>query len=102
MCKRPSATRGYCGSWRAWRIAKHYFKSVVAYAEPGMEPEMFSGELSTASIGFEARGKKGFGYDPIFYVGETSLGEMEISREEQDLPPCRLHAGSKEVAGRKV
>jgi XTP/dITP diphosphohydrolase len=59
-----------------------YFKSVVAYAEPGMETVMFSGEVQ-GQIGFEARGKKGFGYDPIFYVGEVSLGEMDLEKKNQ-------------------
>ncbi len=53
------------------------FKSVVGYAEPGMEPQIFKGELK-GSIGFEARGTKGFGYDPIFYIGKTSLSEMDV------------------------
>jgi len=56
---------------------KAYFRSVVAYAEPGMEPRLFKGEVH-GRIGFEARGSKGFGYDPIFYVGEKSLGEMDL------------------------
>jgi len=54
-----------------------YFKSVVAYSEPGMGTVMFSGEVH-GQIGFEPRGKKGFGYDPIFYVGEVSMGEMDL------------------------
>jgi len=58
------------------------FKSVVAYIEPDIEPVMFTGELH-GQIGFEARGSKGFGYDPIFYVGEESLGEMEIERKNR-------------------
>jgi XTP/dITP diphosphohydrolase len=59
-----------------------YFKSVVAYAELGMETVMFSGEVH-GQIGFEARGKKGFGYDPIFYVGDVSLGEMDLEKKNQ-------------------
>jgi XTP/dITP diphosphohydrolase len=59
-----------------------YFKSVVAYAEPGMETVLFSGEVH-GQIGFEARGKKGFGYDPIFYVGEMSLAEMDLEKKNQ-------------------
>ena len=54
-----------------------YFRSVVAYVETGQEPVMFKGEVQ-GQIGFEKRGGKGFGYDPIFYVGGASLGEMEI------------------------
>ena len=61
---------------------KAYFKSVVAYAEPGMETVIFSGEVH-GEIGFEPRGKKGFGYDPIFYVGEKSLGEIELPQKNQ-------------------
>ena len=56
---------------------KAYFRSVVAYVEPGMEPRLFEGEVH-GRIGFEARGSKGFGYDPIFYVGEKSLSEMDL------------------------
>ncbi|MGV8174354.1 MAG: XTP/dITP diphosphatase [Methanothrix sp.] len=59
-----------------------YFKSVVAYVEPGMEPVFFTGEVH-GQIGFEERGKKGFGYDPIFYVGDVSLGEMEIAEKNR-------------------
>jgi XTP/dITP diphosphohydrolase len=61
---------------------KAFFKSVVVYAEPGLDPKMFQG-LVYGNIGFEARGTKGFGYDPIFFVGETSLGEMEISQKNK-------------------
>jgi XTP/dITP diphosphohydrolase len=61
---------------------KAYFKSVVAYAEPGMETVMFSGEVH-GQIGFEPRGKKGFGYDPIFYVGDVSLAEMDLVNKNQ-------------------
>ena len=61
---------------------KAHFRSVVSYAEPGMEPVMFAGEVH-GRIGHEARGTKGFGYDPIFYVGETSLGEMEIAEKNR-------------------
>ena len=61
---------------------KAFFRSVVAYAEPGTKPCMFKGEIH-GQIGFEARGTKGFGYDPIFYVNEKSLGEMEIEEKNR-------------------
>jgi XTP/dITP diphosphohydrolase len=53
------------------------FKSVVGYAEPGMETQIFKGDVK-GNIGFEPRGTKGFGYDPIFYIGEISLSEMNL------------------------
>jgi len=59
-----------------------FFKSVVAYAEPGRETRMFAGEVQ-GRIGFEASGTKGFGYDPIFYVGDRSLGEMELEEKNR-------------------
>jgi XTP/dITP diphosphohydrolase len=59
-----------------------FFKSVVVYAEPGMEPQMFQG-IVRGQIGHEARGMLGFGYDPIFYAGERSLGEMEITEKNR-------------------
>ena len=61
---------------------KAHFRSVVAYIEPGIEPVMFAGEVH-GQIGHEARGTKGFGYDPIFYIGEKSLGEMEIVEKNE-------------------
>lgn len=62
------------------RDRRAFFKSVVLYAEPGMEPQMFSG-IVRGQIGQEARGSSGFGYDPIFYVGEKSLAEMELAEK---------------------
>jgi len=57
-----------------------HFRSVVAYAEPGLPPRMFSGEVH-GQIGFEERGNLGFGYDPIFYRGDKSLSEMETGEK---------------------
>jgi len=59
-----------------------FFKSVVAYAEPGLEPVMFAGEVH-GQIGFEQSGEKGFGYDPIFYVKGISLGDMELEEKNR-------------------
>ncbi|OPY51127.1 MAG: Non-canonical purine NTP pyrophosphatase [Methanosaeta sp. PtaU1.Bin112] len=59
-----------------------YFKSVVAYAEPGMQTMIFSGEVY-GQIGFEARGSQGFGYDPIFYVDGMSLAEIDLEKKNQ-------------------
>lgn len=59
-----------------------FFKSVVAYAKPGLEPVMFAGEVH-GQIGFEQKGEKGFGYDPIFYVKGISLGDMELEEKNR-------------------
>lgn len=59
-----------------------YFRSVVGYVEPGIEPVMFSGEVH-GSIGFEQRGLMGFGYDPIFYIGDKSLAEIDIDEKNK-------------------
>jgi len=59
-----------------------YFRSVVAYIEPGMELQMFRGEVH-GKIGTEERGTKGFGYDPIFYINEISLAEMDLSEKNE-------------------
>jgi XTP/dITP diphosphohydrolase len=59
-----------------------YFKSVVAYVEPGMETRLFTGEVH-GQVGFEPRGNQGFGYDPIFYVNGISLAEMDLEMKNQ-------------------
>ena len=43
---------------------------------------MFRGEM-VGRIGFEPRGTGGFGYDPIFYIGEKSLGEMSLEEKNR-------------------
>jgi len=59
-----------------------YFASVVGYAEPGMEPVTFRGEMR-GTIGFDARGTMGFGYDPIFYLGDKSLAQIGIEEKNK-------------------
>jgi non-canonical purine NTP pyrophosphatase (RdgB/HAM1 family) len=59
------------------------FVCVVSLVEPNGKIEVFKGETS-GKISFEARGKNGFGYDPIF----IPLGEFrtfaEMSEEEKN------------------
>jgi len=58
------------------------FRSVLGYAEPGMEPIFFRGELE-GEITAEPRGSGGFGYDPIFEVGGKTIAEMEIAEKNE-------------------
>jgi len=56
-----------------------FFKSVIAYKEPGDKPLFFQG-VCRGTIAYEKRGSHGFGYDPIF-IPEGSIetfGEMEV------------------------
>lgn len=52
------------------------FKCVIGYCKPNEEALIFSGEVR-GKIAEEIRGCHGFGYDPIFMIGERSFGEME-------------------------
>ena len=52
-----------------------YFKTVIAFCEPGKEPMTFSG-IVEGEIAFEERGSGGFGFDPIFEYGGKTFGEL--------------------------
>jgi len=58
------------------------FRSVVGYAEPGMEPRLFQGQMP-GQINFEPKGGGGFGYDPIFEVGGRTVAEMSIEEKNE-------------------
>ncbi|HII07935.1 MAG TPA: XTP/dITP diphosphatase [Methanotrichaceae archaeon] len=58
------------------------FKSVLGYAEPGMEPMLFKGEF-WGKITHKPRGSGGFGYDPIFEVGEKTIAEMDLEEKNK-------------------
>ena len=58
------------------------FRSVVAYAEPGGEPVFFKGEVG-GEIAALPRGSWGFGYDPIFEVGNKTIAEMDLSEKNE-------------------
>ncbi|HJJ32175.1 MAG TPA: XTP/dITP diphosphatase [Methanocorpusculum sp.] len=56
-----------------------YFETVIAYAdENGIE--IFSGRVNGEITG-EERGYEGFGYDPIFAVGDKTLAEMTLAEK---------------------
>lgn len=60
------------------------YRAVVALAWPGGgEPRLFEA-VQEGSIGFEPRGRRGFGYDPVFLVDDHRT-QAEISDEEKDV-----------------
>ncbi|MCS7244629.1 MAG: RdgB/HAM1 family non-canonical purine NTP pyrophosphatase [candidate division WOR-3 bacterium] len=56
-----------------------YFHCVIVFINNNGESHVFEGKVE-GEIGFQIRGDKGFGYDPIFYykpIGKT-FGEIEM------------------------
>ena len=51
------------------------FVSVICYIDPQGKDHYFRGECP-GEVGFEEKGDGGFGYDPLFMVGEKSYAEM--------------------------
>lgn len=64
---------------RAQRGAK--FVSAVCLALPGGASLTTFGECP-GWVGFERRGTNGFGYDPIFYVGEKSYAQLTDAEKD--------------------
>lgn len=51
------------------------FRTVIAFVVPEAEPVVVEGVLE-GSITAERRGDRGFGYDPVFAVGDCTYAEM--------------------------
>ena len=67
-----------------WEKRGAVFKAYVALYIPGKERGyIFYGQLR-GIIGFERRGAKGFGYDPIFYVPGLDRYVAELTMEEKN------------------
>ena len=74
-----------------WILPSVILMAIFIIVPIGSVFRMSMSEVSKAGIvkgfiGFEKRGDKGFGYDPIFYVGEekTALSFAEMSAEQKD------------------
>lgn len=65
------------------------FVSTVACVFPDGRELVVRGECA-GKIGYEKRGKNGFGYDPLFYVGERTFAEF--TPEEKDAVSHRGNA----------
>ncbi len=68
------------------------FVCVITYISPKGEVHYFRGECE-GHIGLEPKGENGFGYDPIFYIGDKSMSE--ISDQEKNRISQRAVALSK-------
>lgn len=63
-----------------WEQRTARFKCVIAIATPGGHSELCYGECH-GMIAIEAKGKNGFGYDPIFLLSETGKTMAELPLE---------------------
>lgn len=76
------------------------FVCALALAEPGMEPEIFQGEVHGHLV-FPPRGTKGFGYDPIFVADGMKETFGEIDPAQKHAMSHRARAFAKLVAALK-
>ncbi|MEG1620604.1 MAG: RdgB/HAM1 family non-canonical purine NTP pyrophosphatase [Oscillospiraceae bacterium] len=58
-----------------------YYSCVIVYIDKDSKEYIFNGRCD-GKIGYEPKGDSGFGYDPIFVVGEKTMAEM--TDEEKD------------------
>ncbi len=58
------------------------FVSAIAYITEDGDCEIYEG-VCEGYIGYEARGERGFGYDPIFMVGELSYSELTDEQKDE-------------------
>ena len=62
---------------------KATFECVIAVAVPGGPALIYEGRCE-GRITFEARGKNGFGYDPVFYYEPLKKTFAEMTAEEKN------------------
>jgi XTP/dITP diphosphohydrolase len=59
------------------------FRTVIGLVDPVSGSEWVAGGVVEGEIVFEPRGVYGFGYDPVFQVGDRTLGEMTAEEKSQ-------------------
>ena len=77
-----------------WQKRTARFRCVIAIAEPDGKAELCSGECR-GIIALEPRGKKGFGYDPVFYLPELDKTMAELPLEVKNQVSHRGQAARK-------
>lgn len=70
------------------------FVSVIALAQPDGRVDTFDGVVR-GEIGAAARGRDGFGYDPVFVIAGDGRTMAELSQEEKNAISHRGLAGAK-------
>ena len=77
-----------------WEKRSARFRCVIALATPHGRVEFFSGECQ-GIITLTAKGRKGFGYDPIFYLPELDKTMAELTPEIKNKISHRGQAATK-------
>lgn len=77
-----------------WDRRTAHFKCVIAIATPEGKLRLCQGERH-GIIAFEAKGKNGFGYDPIFYLTELAKTMAELPLELKNQLSHRGQAAQK-------
>lgn len=58
------------------------YQCVICFVDEHSRVHTFEGHCP-GTIGYTCRGERGFGYDPIFYVGERSIAEFENDEKDE-------------------
>jgi XTP/dITP diphosphohydrolase len=77
-----------------WQRRTAHFKCVIAIATPEGQTQVCYGECH-GMIALEAKGKNGFGYDPIFFLPEIGKTMAELPLEMKNQISHRARAGQK-------
>ena len=72
------------------------FHTTLVVARPGKESLVVEADWP-GYINFEPKGENGFGYDPLFLVGETGRAAAELTLEEKNTQSHRALAVKKLV-----
>jgi len=86
-----------------WEQRTARFKCVIAIATPGGHSELCYGECQ-GMIAIEAKGKNGFGYDPIFLIPETgkTMAELPLEIKNQISHRARASQQARQVLQRHL
>ena len=77
-----------------WEKRTAHFKCAIAIVTPQGQLELCHGECH-GIIAFEAKGEKGFGYDPVFYLPEIGKTMAELPTETKNQISHRGQAAQK-------